>query len=89
MSTPDGRIELERTVDSITVGRRHRTDLGDLDALAASIEREDLLQPPTITPDGTLVCGGAAARGDQAARAPPRQRVGALGHLGPARSSAR
>ncbi|RWU83610.1 chromosome partitioning protein ParB [Janibacter hoylei PVAS-1] len=57
MSTPDGRIELERTVDSITVGRRHRTDLGDLDALAASIEREDLLQPPTITPDGTLVCG--------------------------------
>jgi len=57
MNTPDGRIELERTVDSITVGRRHRTDLGDLDALAASIERDGLLQPPTITPDGTLVCG--------------------------------
>ncbi len=57
MSTPAGRIELERTVDSITVGRRHRTDLGDLDALAASIERDGLLQPPTITPDGTLVCG--------------------------------
>ncbi|MFT4083194.1 MAG: ParB N-terminal domain-containing protein [Nocardioides sp.] len=57
MSTPAGHIELERAVDSIIVGRRHRTDLGDLDALAVSIDREGLLQPPTITPDGVLVCG--------------------------------
>lgn len=57
MSTTAGRIELERAVDSIIIGRRHRTDLGDLDALAASIEREGLLQPPTVTPDGVLVCG--------------------------------
>jgi ParB family chromosome partitioning protein len=57
MNTPAGHIELERVVDSIIVGRRHRTDLGDLDALAASIDREGLLQPPTITPDGVLVCG--------------------------------
>lgn len=57
MSTPAGHIELERAVDSIMVGRRHRADLGDLDALAASIRREGLLQPPTITPDGVLVCG--------------------------------
>lgn len=57
MSAPAGYIELERAVDSITVGHRHRTDLGDLDALAASIERDGLLQPPTITPDGALVCG--------------------------------
>ena len=57
MSAPAGHIELERAVDSITIGNRHRTDLGDLDALAASIDRDGLLQPPTITPDGVLVCG--------------------------------
>lgn len=57
MSATAGHIELERAVDSIIVGNRHRSDLGDLDALAASIERDGLLQPPTITPDGTLVCG--------------------------------
>ena len=55
--TAVGGIELERTVESIRVGRRHRCDLGDLDALAASIDRDGLLQPPTITPDGVLVCG--------------------------------
>ena len=30
-----GSIQLDRTVDSILVGTRHRTDLGDIDALAA------------------------------------------------------
>lgn len=50
-------IELERAVSSIRIGNRHRTDLGDIDGLAASIERDGLLQPPTITPDGVLVCG--------------------------------
>lgn len=50
-------IELERAVSSIRVGNRHRTDLGDIEALAASIARDGLLQPPTITPDGVLVCG--------------------------------
>ena len=57
MSAPAGYIELERTVDSITVGRRHREDLGDLDPLVASILRDGLLQPITITPDGHLICG--------------------------------
>lgn len=52
-----GHIELDRAVSSIRIGTRHRTDLGDIDALAASIERYGLLQPPTITPDGVLVCG--------------------------------
>ncbi|GAA1558436.1 ParB N-terminal domain-containing protein [Brevibacterium picturae] len=52
-----GHIELERAVSSITIGNRHRTDLGDIDALAASIARDGLLQPPTITPNGVLVCG--------------------------------
>lgn len=57
MSAPAGFIELERTVASIQAGRRHRTELGDIDALAASIDRDGLLQPITITPDGVLVCG--------------------------------
>ena len=52
-----GHIELERAVSSIIVGNRHRTDLGDIDALAASIDRDGLLQPLTITPEGVLVCG--------------------------------
>lgn len=50
-------IELERTVDSIQVGARHRTDLGDIEVLAASIEQHGLLQPITVTTDGVLVCG--------------------------------
>ncbi|WP_075891726.1 ParB N-terminal domain-containing protein [Actinomyces provencensis] len=57
MTAATGHIELDRTVESIQVGRRHRHDLGDLDALAASIDRDGLLQPITITPDGVLVCG--------------------------------
>ncbi len=52
-----GHIELDRAIDSILIGHRHRTDLGDIDALAASIERIGLVQPPTITPDSVLVCG--------------------------------
>ena len=56
MSGP-GHIELERAVDSIWVGRRHREDYGDLDALIESIVRDVLLQPITITPDGMLICG--------------------------------
>jgi ParB family chromosome partitioning protein len=57
VSAPAGFIELERTVASIRVGRRHRTELGDIEQLAASIDRDGLLQPITITPDGVLVCG--------------------------------
>lgn len=55
---PDkGHIELERQIDSITVGVRHRKDPGDLNALMRSIEEVGLLQPVTITPDGVLICG--------------------------------
>ncbi|WRS29189.1 ParB N-terminal domain-containing protein [Actinomycetaceae bacterium MB13-C1-2] len=57
VKAPTGYIDLERSVDSIRVGNRHRQDMGDLDALIASIERDGLLQPITITPDGLLVCG--------------------------------
>lgn len=52
-----GHIELDRALDSITVGVRHRKDPGDLAKLAESIDRLGLLQPITITPDGVLVCG--------------------------------
>ena len=52
-----GHIELERRLDSITVGYRHRKDLGDLGPLMKSIREVGLLQPITITPDGVLVCG--------------------------------
>ncbi|QBR91863.1 ParB N-terminal domain-containing protein [Nocardioides euryhalodurans] len=52
-----GHIELERQIDSITVGVRHRRDLGDMSALMRSIEEVGLLQPVTVTPDGVLVCG--------------------------------
>ncbi len=56
-SNGGGHIELERSVDSIVVGVRHRKELGDLGPLMASIEKWGLLQPVTITPDGVLVCG--------------------------------
>ena len=52
-----GHIELERAVDSIWAGRRHREDYGDLDSLVESIARDGLLQPITVTPDGMLICG--------------------------------
>jgi ParB family transcriptional regulator, chromosome partitioning protein len=52
-----GGVELDRAVDSIRVGHRYRHDLGDLDELCASIQKLGILQPITITPDGTLVCG--------------------------------
>jgi len=57
MSDGEGRIELERQIDSITVGVRHRKDPGDIGALMRSIEQVGLLQPVTVTPDGVLVCG--------------------------------
>lgn len=52
-----GHIELDRHIDSIVVGKRHRQDPGDIAALMRSIEEVGLLQPITITPDGVLVCG--------------------------------
>ena len=57
MSGDQGGIELDRSVDTIMVGIRHRAELGDIDSLAESIKRCGLLQPITITLDGTLLCG--------------------------------
>ncbi|MFI9486974.1 ParB N-terminal domain-containing protein [Promicromonospora sp. NPDC052451] len=50
-------LRMDRAVDSITVGHRHRRDLGDLQALCDSIRRIGLLCPLTVTPDGLLLCG--------------------------------
>ena len=57
MTDSETGVQLDRAVDSLIVGTRHRTDLGDLETLAASIDRDGLLQPLTITIDGVLVCG--------------------------------
>lgn len=57
MGTSVGHIELERSIESIIVGRRHRSEYGDIDELAQSITRDGLLQPITVTPEGVLVCG--------------------------------
>jgi ParB family chromosome partitioning protein len=52
-----GGVELDRAVNTIHVGERFRRDLGDLTELRESIRQLGLLQPITITPDGTLICG--------------------------------
>lgn len=52
-----GFVELERQIDSIIIGQRHRRNPGDLTKLTESLNRVGLLQPVTITPDGYLICG--------------------------------
>jgi ParB family chromosome partitioning protein len=52
-----GRAELQRSIESIRIGARHRRDPGNLDQLKKSLERFGLLQPITITTDGFLICG--------------------------------
>ena len=52
-----GHVELDRAVNAIVVGERHRRDAGDLTPLMESMKRVGLLQPVTITPDGYLICG--------------------------------
>lgn len=44
-------------VSDIKVGDRYRKDLGDLGPLAESIRAIGLLNPVTVTPDGTLIAG--------------------------------
>lgn len=44
-------------IDDITIGDRYRKDMGDLQALAASIEELGLLQPIGINPDHQLIWG--------------------------------
>jgi hypothetical protein len=51
------QIRVERPIDSIRVGRRHRRDFGDIDQLADSIEDIGLLHPITVNEDGLLLAG--------------------------------
>jgi ParB family transcriptional regulator, chromosome partitioning protein len=44
-------------ISEIWVGERHRRDLGDIDALAASIDEIGLLHPVVVRRDGELVAG--------------------------------
>jgi ParB family transcriptional regulator, chromosome partitioning protein len=44
-------------IASITIGNRHRRDMGDLRALASSIADVGLLHPIVVTPDGMLIAG--------------------------------
>ena len=44
-------------VTDIIVGERYRKDLGDIAALAASIQQVGLLQPIVVKPDMQLVAG--------------------------------
>jgi N6-adenosine-specific RNA methylase IME4 len=44
-------------LDRIRMGKRHRRDLGDIDALAATIAEVGLLHPVVVRPDGLLVAG--------------------------------
>jgi ParB-like chromosome segregation protein Spo0J len=47
----------EMQIAQIRIGNRVRKDMGDLDALAKSIQEQGLLQLPSVTPDGLLICG--------------------------------
>ena len=44
-------------IDSIVLGDRVRKDMGDIEALAKSIESNGLLHPIVVKPDGTLISG--------------------------------
>src|SRR5262249_47195850 len=44
-------------IAAIKIGSRHRKDLGDLEALAASLAALGQLQPIAVRPDGRLVAG--------------------------------
>jgi hypothetical protein len=45
-------------IDAITVGERRREDYGDIDGLAASIQKYGLLHPIVVDEAGALVAGG-------------------------------
>jgi N6-adenosine-specific RNA methylase IME4 len=46
-----------RPIRDITIGARHRRELGNIDALAHSIADVGLLHPIAVRPDGTLIAG--------------------------------
>jgi ParB-like chromosome segregation protein Spo0J len=58
----------EMQLADIRIGDRVRKDMGDLEALAASIREHGLLHPPAVTSDGLLIAG--------------HRRIQACAHLG-------
>ena len=44
-------------IAEIEVGHRHRTQLGDIESLAASIRENELLHPVVVTPKMELIAG--------------------------------
>lgn len=53
----DKGVIIEWSVAAVQVGNRHRRDHGEMNPLIASIQRNGLLQPITVTPEGFLICG--------------------------------
>src|SRR5262249_3880542 len=49
--------QISRPISSIHIGKRHRKDMGDVDALARSMADLGLLQPIVIRPDDRLIAG--------------------------------
>jgi hypothetical protein len=57
-AAPAGRGGIvEVAVSDVVIGKRHRTDMGDLNALSASIKAIGLLHPIVIGPDNKLIVG--------------------------------
>ena len=56
---------IEAKISEIQLGNRHRKDMGDIEALAQSIQEEGLLQPIGITPDNvsSSASGGCGRTG--------------------------
>jgi ParB family transcriptional regulator, chromosome partitioning protein len=46
-----------RRISAITIGVRHRRDLGDIEGLAASIAEVGLLTPITVDENGRMLAG--------------------------------
>ena len=66
MATETAQVEFCRlNPDDINVGSRARKDLGDIDELAASIERLGLLNPITVDSSHGLLCGERRLRAVQ------------------------
>jgi N6-adenosine-specific RNA methylase IME4 len=54
-----------RRIDKIIVGQRHRREMGDIPALAASMAEIGLLQSVVVTPDDRLIAGERRLRAAQ------------------------
>ena len=56
-------------ISEITFGQRHRKDMGDIPALASSIEAIGLLHPVVLRPDKSLVVAASRLRRREAREA--------------------